>query len=324
MAENTEVHWAFPAIWSHMELLQGPAVEITVGKKDASGSNKEGCQKWCLSVALLSHHSPFLEKECKQMAVDTPTMSVALPDTSPITFSGFVDWMFKGSSEESVTDQLDPTAIHPYAADWILGAKLECIDFQNYAMEKLYNHTLEGSDNPLVVTPAAMDKMLTNEGNIYLQWFMRCFVCTHFKNESLVKGELYEWIGVPQKHYLFLRDLLISLKYNTGVKEMPPRERYILKKKETSPIPSTDKTNGMVTPAKRGADGTPKSKDTLALRGEVVGSSRADTREASIANDKTGNTVKGDGKVVKEEKTEVVTPGNLTQAGTIKCELTDT
>ncbi|RMZ71644.1 sdr family [Pyrenophora seminiperda CCB06] len=178
--------------------------------------------------------------------------------------------MFKGYSDEDRFTQFDPTNIHPYAAAWILGATVGCVDFQNYAMEQLYNHSCKQSDQPLVVTPAAMEKIMTGEPfQSPLRWFMEDFVCTHFGNEQLIKGEISGWIRLMQKCPWFLHSLMIMLRYRTngGIAGMfvmlKVKEVYMIKN-ERKPLMAPTYQLNVVTPAKRGADGTPKPKEVTA------------------------------------------------------------
>jgi hypothetical protein len=90
--------------------------------------------------------------------------------------------------DDSLCLQDDSEMIDPYANAWNMGDKLQCVDFQNYAMDKIYTHYYERSENPRVVTPAAINKLLSIEtSSPQLAYIFYDCVAYHFRNKEVIK-----------------------------------------------------------------------------------------------------------------------------------------
>jgi hypothetical protein len=168
----------------------------------------------------------------------------------------------KSFIKDSMCVQADPENIDPYANAWILGDMLQCVDFQNYAMNMIYTYYYKRSENPRVVTPAAIDKLLSIEtSSAQLATVFIHAVALHFKNGDVVKDGVDEWDMVTQKHPQLRRAMLIAFKYHTVEFSRKNKDYYMVRKKETTEPVSLSQESGAVTPAKRTAEGTSVQKD---------------------------------------------------------------
>jgi hypothetical protein len=70
-------------------------MKIVVGTEDGSDDNRSKYRVYVLPQALLAHHSPFLEAECKRITADPSVSHIAFADVSPAVFALFIEWMCK-------------------------------------------------------------------------------------------------------------------------------------------------------------------------------------------------------------------------------------
>jgi hypothetical protein len=165
----------------------------------------------------------------------------------------------KGFIKDSMCVQTDPEMIDPYASAWILGDKLQCVEFQNYAMDNIFTNYCTQSNKSRIVTSKAIDKLLSIEtcSPQLATVFIHC-VASQFRNQHVVKGSIDEWDRVMLKHSKLRRVMLITSKYHKNAEfAIKGKEPYMVEKKER-PVPvSPSQQNGVVTPAKRTANGTP-------------------------------------------------------------------
>jgi hypothetical protein len=127
--------------------LTGTGIEIFVGPTDASlGPSKS----WSVPKALLSYFSPFLRAACERDFKEKEEHKIHLPEDEPAIFSLFVEWIYYNNyslNPELVASNINSANLDAKA--WVLGDKLLCTSFKNYAMTRLVaQHT------HLIVQPA--------------------------------------------------------------------------------------------------------------------------------------------------------------------------
>jgi hypothetical protein len=182
---------------AELNRLRGTAIEIYVGTTslhDVAGDDI--CNIWYLPKSLISYHSPFLEAACSRDFMERHENRIRLPDDDPSVFALFVEWMYYGEYGMAPLSLPPADSIGVTNLDvkcWVLGDKLLCTDFKNYAMRRLYaGHTVDIFNS--VVTTNDMQYICSNSGeHSKLRQLYAALVATHFRNSSRVNGTVEEW-----------------------------------------------------------------------------------------------------------------------------------
>lgn len=124
-----------------------PSVIVKVG-------NGDGTTIWRIPKDLLTHVSPFFNAALNQPWAEATTESVELKEDHPTAFRLFIHWLYtwvvstSSESPEPFLENLDVTiSLHA----WVLGDKLGCPRFQDFAMGHLWARRLWRKDIPDVV-----------------------------------------------------------------------------------------------------------------------------------------------------------------------------
>ncbi|KAH9871767.1 hypothetical protein J1614_006023 [Plenodomus biglobosus] len=108
---------------------------------------------------------------------------------------------------------------------WVLGDKLFCPEFQNYAMKRLYTSFMIHFV-PRAVTPAEMQYICQHTGpRSKLRNFYLAYVIEHLSNPARLMGTIKEWDEVQMQHS-DLRMLLLQRSRSNGEKKL-----YVKKEK---------------------------------------------------------------------------------------------
>jgi hypothetical protein len=109
--------------------MQGPGIEIRVAEDSYTQ------QTWSLPQRLVSYHSDFFKTACRIDLRERNEKLICLPRDSPDVFRLFVEWLYFGKYTLPLMhrkrDDMDRQA-------WVLGDKLLCREFKEYAMTRLY------------------------------------------------------------------------------------------------------------------------------------------------------------------------------------------
>ncbi|KAL8839884.1 MAG: hypothetical protein Q9170_001564 [Blastenia crenularia] len=121
--------------------LEGP-VSITVKVGDGLGQGI-----WTLPKDLLTHASPFFVAALNHPWSESTTKQIELKEDTPDAFRCFLLWLLTSTLRQDgivpvlMTKDPDPTL---YTRAWILGDKLGCAEFQDFALAHIW-HGLEKS-----------------------------------------------------------------------------------------------------------------------------------------------------------------------------------
>ncbi|KAL8778331.1 MAG: hypothetical protein Q9213_007461 [Squamulea squamosa] len=153
-------------------LLEGqPSIAVKVG-----AGNK--AITWNLPKGLLTHISPFFKAALSRGWFEAQAESVDLPEDDPAAFRLFYKWLYTWTLSKSekyptkITKDLDALL---YVEAWILGDKLGCPHFQDFAYahldnagpydtdiaKKIYTGTPEGSSLRRWMTHVMVDWIST-------------------------------------------------------------------------------------------------------------------------------------------------------------------
>ncbi|KAL8947992.1 MAG: hypothetical protein Q9222_005774 [Ikaeria aurantiellina] len=127
----------------------------TVTVKVGSGSE---AKVWKLPMNILKHVSPYFRAALSPPWSESATGTIELHDDDPVAFRLFLRWLFNwtlGGSDKPPKEALP--AVEPMASlhAWILGDKLLCPRFQDYAMAHLwYNFDTEKREDAAVIGQA--------------------------------------------------------------------------------------------------------------------------------------------------------------------------
>jgi hypothetical protein len=166
----------------------------------------------------------------------------------------------KGSYDTTECTQQHTVVIASVLA-WLLGDKLASAGFQNFAMIQIYATYADPPHRHFA--PAELAYILDRSpSSTHLEQFCVSFCATHFKNSGVVWGTLLEWDVVFQNYPSARRLMLNASRQNVKTTSIiRSKQHYMVTAKEKS---AQQQATGVVTPAKRAADGKPVQKDATA------------------------------------------------------------
>ncbi|KAL8930671.1 MAG: hypothetical protein Q9208_000542 [Pyrenodesmia sp. 3 TL-2023] len=115
------------------------SVTVTVG------AGREG-NVWKLPKTLLTHISPFFNRNLNREMTTASTTSIALKEEDPVVFELFVFWIYASMVNVKHGQPVPISRSHGASIctqAWILGQKLECPRFQDFAMANLVICTMD-------------------------------------------------------------------------------------------------------------------------------------------------------------------------------------
>ncbi|XP_014552729.1 hypothetical protein COCVIDRAFT_109450, partial [Bipolaris victoriae FI3] len=181
--------------------LRGPGIDVHVGTTVTMEDlpNSDPHKVWSLPKALISHYSPFLEAACSQDFRERRENRIELPDDDVAVFALFVEWMYYGQytvTQLSLSSANTSSSTSIDAKCWVLGDKLLCTGFKNYAMGRLYTQYTATSFNTAVTTSNVEYACDNSAMHSKLREFYVTFVATHFNDPQRIQGSAEEWDGL--------------------------------------------------------------------------------------------------------------------------------
>jgi len=160
----------------NLDRFRGSAITIHVGTPPSlnEGTKTSVSNKWCLPKNLISHYSPFLQAACSWDFKENRNGQIELPEDDPTVFGLFVEWMYYGSYNVSLLTSCSSTD----AKCWVLGDKLLCGEFKNYALSRLYELHMVAK----------------------LRQFYMDFVVQYFASPDRLSGTTEDWDSLFQDH----------------------------------------------------------------------------------------------------------------------------
>jgi hypothetical protein len=181
-----------------LDRLRGSAIEIYVGMSNSLNEDTQTSlsSMWSLPKNLISHYSPFFQAACSWDFQETRNERIELPEDDPALFALFVEWMYYGSYEFS------SLSLHPStdAKCWVLGDKLLCSEFKNYALSRLYGQHVATSFSRAVPYNDVQYAWDNTAPAAKLRQFYVDFVIQYFENPSRLSGTIGDWDALLQNH----------------------------------------------------------------------------------------------------------------------------
>lgn len=205
---------------TNLDRLHGGGVEVLVGISSNEDAKSSASNTWSLPINLISHHSMFFKAACSWNFQESRKKQVELPEDDPAVFGLFVEWMYYGSYD--VSSLRAQSSID--AQCWVLGDKLLCSEFKNYAMSRLYAlHTASFFARP--VTCDDVQYVCDNSGpSSKLRQFYTDFVLEYFGAPSKLCGTIEDWDTVLQNcsdiRVLLLRNFRHGLSMQLHLEEV--------------------------------------------------------------------------------------------------------
>jgi hypothetical protein len=129
---------------------------------------------------------------------------IHLPEDDPAVFGLFVEWLYYGTYD----DLAAPSSSNIHAQCWVLGDKLLCNEFKNYAMSRLYKQRLDFS-----MTHEDVEYAYANTSpNSKLRQFYVDFVKQNFSDPKKLRGPVGDWDTILQKDPDLRISLLLSIR----------------------------------------------------------------------------------------------------------------
>jgi hypothetical protein len=213
--------------------LHGPGIELHVGTStpEHDSTEESTSNTWSLPQRLISHYSPFLEAACLLVAKERRENQIKLPDDDPAVFAFFVEWLYYGEygiAPLSLPFRVGKDDVNVHVKCWILGDKLLCSEFKNYAMSRLYdqhNAKLFGRPVSTVDVQYACDNSAEDSKlrKLYVD-----FVATNFGKLGRVQGTVDEWDSVLTSYADMRRLLLQSFRLEAAERSfVKPKDCYL-------------------------------------------------------------------------------------------------
>ncbi|KAL8760171.1 MAG: hypothetical protein Q9199_000193 [Rusavskia elegans] len=161
-----------------MTLMEGqPAIIVKVGADDKAVT-------WSLPKGFLTHISPFFEIALNGPWLESRTESLSLPEDDPDAFRFFLHWLFawiicKSGDYPRIVSRDTTTFV--YLRAWVLGDKLGCPRFQDFAFVHLVHVGVHVGPHTTELMREIHGK--TPEGSKLRQW-MICANACWIKNDS--------------------------------------------------------------------------------------------------------------------------------------------
>lgn len=232
--------------------LKGPTIEIVVRSTndDLPASEQE---PWSLPKALVFRSSVFLRA--------TPDNRITLYEDNPKIFDLFVEWMYYGQYSYTVAPASNTVNLDIQA--WVLGGKLQSVNFQNYAMSRLHaQYTRDIIPRPVRIVDVEYACKNSAAGSQLRQLFFE-IVATHLTDVKRVEGSAEVWDRVLMDH---AEARLLILK---GYRMAPQQRQFVKLIGEYTVIERPQSRSGssigevsQVIPAKRDAEGAARKELT--------------------------------------------------------------
>ncbi|KAH7317008.1 hypothetical protein B0I35DRAFT_266332 [Stachybotrys elegans] len=202
-----------------LDLLRGSGIEIHVGTSTLSDkhANTDASNTWSLPIKLITHHSPFFKAACSWDFQERRNKRIELPEDDPTVFALFVEWMYYGSYD--VRSLTSHSSIDVRC--WVLGDKLLCTDFKNYAMSRLYARQVGAFSSSTVACDDVLYACDNTPASSKLRQFYADFVIEHFSNPSKLHGTVADWDTLLQS----CSDIRLLLLQN--VRQSPPMQTHV-------------------------------------------------------------------------------------------------
>jgi hypothetical protein len=236
--------------------LRGPGIEIFVGSSaipsdsletsagspdtlsgssetpsDSPAASYHMSETWTLPVALISHFSPILRAACTRDFKERQERLIKLPEDNPDAFALFVEWLYYGDYSISPALSLTktPHSINIDLQCWVLGDKLLCTDFKNYAMRRIYQRYTRVVFGLGVMTTYEVDYVCANTAaGSNLMKFFCAFVGEHFAVERRLEGTVEMWDQLILEHADLRRFLLERFRMGiVGERGVKAEEEYM-------------------------------------------------------------------------------------------------
>ncbi|CAL8574602.1 hypothetical protein XPA_000556 [Xanthoria parietina] len=187
-------------------LMEGqPAVVVKVGADEKSAT-------WTLPKSLLTHSAPFFEAALSRPRLESTTESLHMPDDDPDAFRFFLHWLFawvicKSGDYPNIISR-DATS-YAYSRAWVLGDKLGCPRFQDFA----FMHLLHASPFSMNLMGEVFD--MTPVGSRLRQWMT--LVLAGSIEKHIIKGPALQrqWADSIAQVEDLAADIVRLLLYNT-------------------------------------------------------------------------------------------------------------
>ncbi|KAF5550958.1 sdr family [Fusarium mexicanum] len=186
-----------------LDLLRGAGIFISVGSTDEA----RAANVWSLPIALISRHSPYLKAMFSSPGF-SPKSHINLQNVDAVVFGLFVKWLYY----QTYDDFKLPSSFNVHVWCWILGEKLICNEFKNYAIGRLYKQHVEFSMKYQHVEFAFAN---TSAGSKLRQFYMD-FVIQNFSDPKKLHGPIGNWDAILQKDADLRISLLLSIRQNSS------------------------------------------------------------------------------------------------------------
>ncbi|KAF2819061.1 hypothetical protein CC86DRAFT_472458 [Ophiobolus disseminans] len=248
------------------ELLKGPGVEVKVQRVGTTSDDTNTTDTYTIPEALLRRCSPYLAVKCDDISKQSGSKTITFVYEDTTWFSSFVTWMCCG--RYIALDARDQVVEGRDAMAWVLGDKLQSVEFKDCIMHRLY--TEYTSQGPIkTIYPWQIQYVCrSTEPDSKLRLFFLDILAAYFPDKSRVGGTWEQWDAVFQKYADARAFMLWSYMTMTADRlYIKPYARYMEQKpEEIVPVVAELGTNVQteklmsVVPVKRNADGTPVEK----------------------------------------------------------------
>ncbi|KAF5229892.1 hypothetical protein FANTH_14052 [Fusarium anthophilum] len=138
----------------------------------------------------------------------SPKSYINFQNVDAVVFGLFVEWLYYGTYD----DFRLPSSFNVHVRCWILGDKLLCNEFKNYAVGRLYKQHVEFSMKYQDVELAFAN---TSAGS-KLRQFYTDFVIQNFSDPKKLHGPIGNWDAIVQKDADLRISLLLSIRQNSS------------------------------------------------------------------------------------------------------------
>ncbi|OAL49627.1 hypothetical protein IQ07DRAFT_62032 [Pyrenochaeta sp. DS3sAY3a] len=154
----------------------------------------------------MAQHSAVLYDACKRSSKEHNYRGIHMPNDDPLIFGLFVDWMHEGSydfpASDSKTSNNGGPLINADIKAWMLGDKLRCTAFKNFAMARLHAECSRwAAIKSLALTPTEIRFVCERTGeDSKLRACVLDFVGGFVQDPAKLAGDEAEWTALFQSY----------------------------------------------------------------------------------------------------------------------------
>lgn len=182
------------------------SITVKVGDGDNTGT-------WTLPQDVLTHASPFFNAALSHTWLESETKQIELKEDSPSVFRFFLHWLYQwilnedGKYPKRITHDLEGSI---YLDAWVLGDKIRCPRFQDFAIAHLRSYSFRKGLYPALVQRAYDNSPPGSK----IRYFVACLMNNWLLRPGSFSATRDHWSNLIQEMDDLAKDMVLLQKHN--------------------------------------------------------------------------------------------------------------